>query len=312
MTVKKFLKLIPAILLTLCIFIIPLETRADFGDFAGDSDYDYDSGWDSGWHDDDDWDSDDDYDSGGNYYSGGSSHHSSGGDTDLSEIVFVGMIIIWIVLYTTRAAKRSGKNAGRRVNSRPVNRLNSIYQYLNIDPNFSTYDFQQKVSNLYVRFQKEWQNKNIEPLRPYMTGAMFGQMNSQLDNYRRNNQTNHIERISVLDTDILGWKQENGYDIIIVKLNTRIVDYVTDDYTGQVIRGSATKEKFMTYEWTLVRTTGVTTARSTGTTSQICPYCGAHVDINQNSVCEYCGSVLTTDTFDWAVSNIKGISQHTK
>ena len=68
----------------------------------------------------------------------------------------------------------------------------------------------------------------------------------------------------------------------------------------------------MTYEWTLVRTTGVNTSRSTGTTGQTCPYCGANVNINQSAVCEYCGSVLTTDTFDWAVSNIKALSQRTR
>ena len=43
-----------------------------------------------------------------------------------------------------------------------------------------------------------------------------------------------------------------------------------------------------------------------------CPYCGAHVDINHSAVCEYCNSVLTTDSFDWAVSNIKGIAQRSK
>ena len=107
-------------------------------------------------------------------------------------------------------------------------------------------------------------------------------------------------------------KQENGKDVMIARLDTRIVDYVVDDRTGAIHRGSCKTEKFMTYEWSLVRTTGVVTGTIKGTSGQTCPYCGAHVDINHSAVCEYCNSVLTTDSFDWAVSNIKGIAQRSK
>ena len=311
---KKFLKSLAFALMLLGLVIMPLGTRADFGDFAGDSDYDsggwdsggwdndYDSGWDSG--NSYNWDDDDDY----------SSSHSSSGGSDSTVFAFtVGAIAVCTVMGMSKNSRKNNKKTEHHTYTpKPKNELRSIYEYLNVDPNFSTYDFQEKVSNLYVRFQNEWQNKNIEPLRPYMTSAMFAQMDRQLDKYRQNNQTNHVDRIAVLDTLILGWKQENGLDIIVIQLDTRIVDYVTDDNTGAIVRGDNTHEKFMTYEWTLVRTTGVTTSKSAGTTSQTCPYCGAHIDMNQNAVCEYCGSVLTTDTFDWAVSNIKGISQHTQ
>ncbi|SEH55223.1 Tim44-like domain-containing protein [Ruminococcus flavefaciens] len=300
---KKFLKSLAFALMLLCLVVIPLGTRADFGDFAGDSDYD--SGWDSGGWDNDydsgnsyDWDDDDDY-------------HSSGGGGLNGFALAVGAIAVFTVMGMSSASKKN-KNEHHTYTLKPENDLRSIYEYLDIDPDFSNPDFIEKVSNLYVRFQNEWQNKNIEPLRPYMTSAMFAQMDRQLDKYRQNNQTNHVERIAVLNTEILGWRQESGLDVIVIQLDTRIVDYVTDDNTGAIVRGDNTHEKFMTYEWTLVRTTGVTTSKSTGTTSQTCPYCGAHIDINQNTVCEYCGSVLTTDTFDWAVSSIKGISQHTK
>ncbi len=310
---KKFLKSLAFSMILLGLVIIPLGSRADFGDFSGDSDYDsggwdsdydsdYDSGWDSGnsysWDDDDD-------------YSG--SHSSSGSSGDSTAFAFaVGAIAVFTVMGMSANSRKNKKNEHHTYTLKPENDLRNIYDYLDVDPDFSTPDFIEKVSNLYVRFQNEWQNKNIEPLRPYMTSAMFAQMDRQLDKYRQNNQTNHVDRIAVLNTEILGWKQENGFDIIVIQLDTRIVDYVTDDNTGAIVRGDNTHEKFMTYEWTLIRTTGMTTPKSTGTTSQTCPYCGAHIDINQNAVCEYCGSVLTTDTFDWAVSNIKGISQHTK
>lgn len=309
---KKFLKSLAFAMMLLCLVVIPLGTRADFGDFAGDSDYD--SGWDSG----SDWDSDyDSWDSGNSYdwddddYSG--SHSSSGGGDSGAFVVAITAIAVFTVMGMSAGSRKNNKKTEHHTYTlKPENQLRSIYDYLDVDPDFSISDFIEKVSNLYVRFQNEWQNKNIDPLRPYMTSAMFAQMDRQLDKYRQNNQTNHVERIAVLNTELIGWRQEGGLDVIVIQLDTRIVDYVTDDNTGAIVRGDNTHEKFMTYEWTLVRTTGVTTSKSTGTTSQTCPYCGAHIDINQNTVCEYCGSVLTTDTFDWAVSSIKGISQHTQ
>lgn len=322
---KRFFRLIPVIAMLLCLIIIPLGSRADFGDYAGDSDYGDSGGWDSDWDSGSSWDDDDDWDSGSHR----GHYKPDDGIYDEDEIRMglyltggimgsIALAVVFSIIFSILKKmfpEKFDKYYRHRINRNTSvlsNNLRSIYEYLNVDPEFSTYEFREKISNLYVRFQNEWEKKNIEPLRPYLTSSFFAQMDAQLDKYRQSNQTNHVDRIAVLDTDILGWKQESGFDIIVIRLKTRIVDYVTNDNTGAIVRGSNTAEKFMTYDWTLVRKSSVKTSRSTGTTAQTCPHCGAHIDINQNTVCEYCGSVLTTDTFDWAVSNIKGISQRTK
>lgn len=297
---KGFKKLIPLILMILTMILVPLGTRADFGDYSGDSDYgdsDWgDSDWgDSGWDDDSDYDSD---------YSG-----SSGGGI---EGVIITCVVIFIVAIINKKTSKSTKNTTTNNTSENHSDLRNVSEYNSIDPNFSAADMTEKISNLYVRFQNCWTAKDIDPLRPYLTDAMFAQMDRQLDGYRQRKETNRVERISVLGVRLLGWKQENGKDVMIARLDTRIVDYVVDDRTGAILRGSSKTEKFMTYEWSLVRTTGVVTGTIKGTSGQTCPYCGAHVDINHSAVCEYCNSVLTTDSFDWAVSNIKGIAQRSK
>ncbi|MCR5601752.1 MAG: 39S ribosomal protein L45 [Ruminococcus sp.] len=305
---KKFKKIIPVILLILSILIIPLSSRADFGDFSGDSDYG--GGWDSGGSS---WDSGgSSWDSGGSY----SGSSSGGGSADPAEVIFI--LIIFAVLYIipkiTDNQKRN-KHIKQMMNApRPscTADLRNMSSYLQTDPSFSESEFREKLSNLYVRFQNDWQAKDIHELRPYLSDSFYAQMDRQLDKYRQSNQTNRVERIAVLGVELKGWKPEYDHDVIVAVLNTRIVDYVVDDATGKVVRGSNTKEKFMKYEWTLIRSKGVKTSRSTGTTAQTCPHCGAHIDINRSTVCEYCDSVLTTDTFDWVITNIKGLSQQTR
>lgn len=312
---RKLRKWVPLLLAAVMLFSItaaPLGIHAlDFGDYAGDNDYG-------------DWGGSDDHD-------GGSSSSGDGLGSLiwwLFKVVYdlfgvpgvIVLLLIFAIIYIVRKNQKKGNGGGTTV-QKPVSpggqrtdrsTLRPIHTYYEVDPQFDDNAFKEKLSNLYVQFQNAWQDKNMESLRPYLTDAMYAQFDRQLDAYRRNHQTNYIERIAVLSVELAGWKQESGKDTVIAELRTRIVDYVMDDNTGTIIRGSNTQEKFMTYEWTLVRTSGQVTGQSSGMTGQSCPYCGAHIDINHTAVCEYCGSVLTTDTFDWVVSNIKGISQRTQ
>ena len=282
--------------------------RADFGDFGGDNDY---GGFDSGDYDwDYDYDSDDDDDDDGYYYYGGSGSSSdSGGSSILGGAILVAIIIL--VIYLSQRKKGGSTPVMPGAQATDASTLRTMQEYLSLDPQFSESAFREKLSNLYVQFQNAWQSKDLTPLRPYLTDAYFNKCDRQLDAYRQNRQTNRIDRPSVLGVDLVGWKQEAGVDVVVARLRTRIVDYVVDDATGNVVRGSNTAEKFMEYEWDLVRSSGQITGASSGTTAQTCPHCGAPIDVNHTAVCEYCGSVLTTDTFDWAVREIKGLSQRT-
>ena len=299
---KNKKRLIPLIILLLCMLVIPMPVHADFGDFAGDSDY------------------------GGGDYGGGGGDSSSSGDGDgLFEIFyylfrFLGwkgtLILIAVIFVLSMISKKKAKNAPPPLYSPPVESFDTEFDHIStfnkVDPNFSEAEFREKLSNFYIHFQQSWQNKDISDLRPYLTDALYAKSDRQLDSYRKNNQTNHVDHPTVLNVEILGWKKDQGNYVIAAVLNTRIVDYVTDDSTGEVIRGSNTKEKFMAYEWRLIRSADKLTALNTGTSSVTCPYCGANVNINRSAVCEYCDSVIHVDTFDWVVSEIKGVSQITR
>ena len=180
------------------------------------------------------------------------------------------------------------------------------------DPDFSREAFLERVSNMYVQLQEAWEAKKWEPIRIMMTDALYNQFKRQLDEYIRNNHTNHVDRIAVLSAEIIGYRQDEVNDIIKVLLKTRIVDYVENDADGSLVSGDRSREKFMTYEWTLIRAKGVKTAHDPGVSQVNCPSCGAPMSVNQSGKCEYCGSVLTSGQYDWIISAIRGISQVTR
>jgi predicted lipid-binding transport protein (Tim44 family) len=185
-------------------------------------------------------------------------------------------------------------------------------EYEQLDENFDKAELTSKLSNLYVQMQDCWQKKDISPIRPYCTDAFFTQMDNQIQRKKQQGQTNYIERIAVLSVELRGWCQEGGNDVLVARLNTRIVDYTLDDKTGKLISGSRDKEKFMVYEWDLVRTTGTKTEKDKPMQTVNCPNCGAPVEINASAKCPYCGSVITLEEHDFALNAIRAISQQTR
>ena len=116
----------------------------------------------------------------------------------------------------------------------------------------------------------------------------------------------------MLGSRIVGYYQDEVNDNLVVELRTRIVDYTVKDATGEVVSGSKTAEKFLTYEWTLIRSKDSVTPDKEALKEIHCPNCGAAVHINHSGQCEYCGQVITVNEYDWVISAIRGISQQTR
>ena len=290
--------------------LLSVVSFADFGDYAGDSDWGFDSGSDWGGGSDWDYDYGSDYDSDYYYSFGSGSGSYSGGNFFWTLVVFVAIVAIAVLGNGKRFGKtgKNGKvNLGRQQPEKPL--VNRIDELKKKDPNFSEAKFLDDAANLYVRMQNCWTAKDLEPVRPHLTTELYAKSDRQIQAYKNNHQTDHVERISVLDTRIVGCDADNVNDIITVQLTARIVDYVTNDDTGAIIRGSNSKELFMTYQWTFIRSLGKTTGESGDIDSEHCPNCGAPIDLNQSAVCPYCGATVTSGDYDWVVSNIRGISQ---
>jgi len=313
---KKWLQRICSILLVLFLVgVTSLPAAADLGGFSGDSDYGYDYDYDYGYDDSDyGYDDDDDY-----IFFGSGSGLDDGGDGIGGGGISIGaIIVIVIVFYLIMKNAKSSKHAASE-QARPINmqrpedtrNLSPISAYSALDPNFNQADLKEKLSNLYVQMQNACQDKNLDSLRPYFTDALFAQLERQIDALRRNGQTNYVERIAVLSVVLNGYYQAGGDDHIIATLNTRIVDYTVNDETGELISGSKTAEKFMTYEWDLTRPTGTITDPEGEMKVINCPNCGAPVNINQTAKCEYCDSVITVENHDFVLSSIRGLAQRT-
>lgn len=328
-----------------------VNTKADFGDYGGDVDYGgYDSGYDFGGNDygndygGNDYDHDYDRTTTSYYYyvkypSVDSSTYEKmfyiiNSRNNAADVEALGAVTpevdgssalfgtgtfgfaIGYIIHTLKK-KFSRKKPNRPSGPRPegakrtdASKLLPIDDYKQIDTGFNEEEFKAKVSDMYVKFQESWQKKDMDDLRPYLTDEFYAQCESGLDNYTRNRQTNIIDDIIVKSVQLKGWWHDNTNDVIVAELETEITDYVISDDTGEVVRGNKDARRIMQYEWSLVRQSGVTSGAEEDLT-KVCPNCGAPLTLNAAGECEYCGSILTMEARDWAVSAIKGLSQRT-
>ncbi|MBQ9564853.1 MAG: zinc-ribbon domain-containing transport protein [Synergistaceae bacterium] len=315
-----FKTLAAGLCLFVCVALFSGRAESDFGGFSGNSDY----GGGGGGH------------SGGGHsgsWGGGGGGHSgySGGDINLTPLLgaamlsssdgddwILGIIVVAMLLFIASKMIKDRQSAQTPRGGVPVQTaqggaaagLKPMSEYRRLDPNFDEAKFNSTLSNLYVQMQDAWHEKNLEVLRPYLTDVFYTQMDRQLDGLRRARQTDCTERIAVLGVELLGWDQANGMDRVVARLRTRIVTYILDE-RGNVVSGDRNREKFMEYEWDLLRKSGTKTEESGDLQTVNCPHCGAPLTIGAAGKCPYCGSVVSTLNTNWAVSAIRGISQRT-
>ena len=298
---KKNFKILTVLLIAVAVLItLSLPFSADLGDYSGGSDY-------GDWGSSSDYSSSYDYDSD---YSGIPFVFGGGGGDFGIVILIVAAIIIFIMIKNKKSGGSTGPVApgATGVDRSTLKPMSALKEE---DPMFSDTNFKEKLSNLYVQMQNCCTAKDIEPLRPYLTDNLYNQFNRQIEMLKQTNRTNRIDRIAVLEVELLGYTDDSVNDTVYAQLKTRITDYIIDDKTGAVVSGSNTAEKFMVYEWALIRSKGKKTDASVESKIVNCPNCGAPVNLNHTAKCEYCGTVIASADFDWTLTSVKGISQRT-
>ncbi len=308
------ISIVMALVTNLTIQIFDTTVYADVGSFE-----DY-SGGGSSWS------------SGGSSWDSGSSWSSSSWDDDdygSSSGIFIfgggfGSLLFWIIIIViciavsknTKKGQNNNRNAefyNRQMTNNAVNMQALEATQTQIenkiqanDPAFNKEEFVAWSKNLFVKLQQAWTARDWSTIRTFETENLFEQHKNQLQGYINNNQINVMDRICVNYAHLYNYRVEGDKEILTVRLNSRMEDYIIDATTKQVLKGQKGLDKVNTYLLTFIRKNGVKTKPGTievNTTN--CPNCGAPTQITSSGKCDYCGSVITTGEYNWVLSNLE-------
>ena len=285
------------------------------------NDYDYDWGGDDwGWDDDDDWDWDDDDDH--YYYGGGSSGSSSGGSGGsglYAGAIAIVVVIVIVILRSTKSTVRTNTPTvryGQGSQGRNVflpDRNGQIQEIIRKkDPNFSADDFVTFAKQVYIDIQTAWCSRDLTPVRPIMHQNLYNTTQRQIQDKIDKQVVYHYESMAINTAYLTSFVRDKDYEYLTVYLNARMIDYQTDEKTGNIIKGDKFTRWDMRYKLKFTRSTGVTTKdKISGAHEYNCPNCGAPLEITSTGVCEYCGSTVSTGDYSWVLTDFTSIRDDT-
>ncbi len=125
-----------------------------------------------------------------------------------------------------------------------------------MDSSFSEKGFKDVAEDIFFKIQGAWTRRNLNPVRDVLSPEMFGIMKKDIDGLIAEKRVNRLENIAVREVEITEAGQDHGEEFITVRLYANLLDYVTDERSGEVLSGSSNEPvKFVEY-WTFTRSVG--------------------------------------------------------
>ena len=171
------------------------------------------------------------------------------------------------------------------------------------DPNFAAEPFKTYVKEVYIQVQEAWEQKKWNQIRPFESNALFNVHSRQLQEYIDMKQTNYMNRQNIRSCVIADYRMDGEYEVVTVKLDASLLDYVLDDETGKLIEGSKSEYQHRSYRLEFLRKNVVKTKAEEGISTTNCPNCGAPTEVTSAGQCEFCQSIITSGDYGWVLNH---------
>ena len=171
---------------------------------------------------------------------------------------------------------------------------------LTYDSSFNEAEFLSRVANIYVMLCNSLMLEDLERVKHMISKQVFDKYNNLLDTLQKNNERQMFDELNVKTSNITDIRVDDNNIYIDVTLISRYLNYVIDKQINKLKRGNNNTRVELNNYLTFVK------KRETKKQSiaRTCPNCGAHMDINYNGKCAYCGSIYNTSDFDYILDSI--------
>jgi predicted lipid-binding transport protein (Tim44 family) len=125
-----------------------------------------------------------------------------------------------------------------------------------MDPHFDEGLFKETAMDTFFKVQGAWMNRELTTVQDLLTDEMKGIVQRDIDTLLRDKKVNRLENIAVRKVEIVETWQETGQDFLTILFTANLLDYTTDDSTGEVVEGSKTDPVRFEEFWTFTRPVG--------------------------------------------------------
>lgn len=250
------------------------------------------------------WDYDD-YGSGSYHSSGSSSSELDGGETI---ILFIVLITIIIIILLSKYRQKINGTTSDPMTENTLNNYKSITEeelkkYL---PNYTLSKLEDELYNNFIKVQESWSDFDYDKMRELCTDELYNTYKSQLEVLKIKKGKNIMDGFNRERVVIFNIKEENGTICVSCALCASFHDYVIDENSGNVTRGDKNITMTNIYQLEYIR------EKDNSKDMDKCPSCGAPIEGNTSSTCEYCGSTIVYNAKKFVLSKKIMIRQFNK
>jgi predicted lipid-binding transport protein (Tim44 family) len=125
-----------------------------------------------------------------------------------------------------------------------------------MDPSFNEKAFKDLSEDIFFKIQGAWTKRDLSNVRGLLSREMFDVFQRDVNRMLAEKQSNRLENIAVREVEIIEAGQDRGEEFVTARFYANLLDYTSDDKTGQIISGSSSDPvKFVEY-WTFSRNVG--------------------------------------------------------
>jgi len=226
--------------------------------------------------------------------------------------------IIIVAFYVIRRRRNPTNTTRRAVNllEKDRNRITGHDQGLSrlksMDPDFDAELFLERTRKAAVELQDAWLARELEPVRRFMSDAVYNRFSVQLSLLGHRNLKNVMSDHAYTGFSILAVDSGSDYDTIHVKITGRARDIEVPAYMDEEkASAKASKAPLETYHevWSLMRRKGAKTKPGINPVEGNCPNCGAPLELAHVTKCDHCGALVDSGEHDWVLAEITQYSE---
>jgi predicted lipid-binding transport protein (Tim44 family) len=169
------------------------------------------------------------------------------------------------------------------------------------DPAFDENVFLGQVQRLFFAVLEAWTALKPALSQGVMASLIWEEQKSQIAIYAQRRWRNILGPLTFTSAVIAG-ALSDSFDTVTVRINANSADYDVDA-GGSAIQGDPYPWDW-TEDWIFQRPSTAVTGRPGTITSQLCPNCGASVNVDITSICPFCDAAVISGKFGWLLTRI--------
>ena len=160
-------------------------------------------------------------------------------------------------------------------------------------------EFEEWVKEIFLKIQNAWNENDYESLINIESKFLYERDSEKIKKYIKENKREVRECVIISCVEIYGHKENEENQSLKAILKVSLENYVYDINTKEIFSGIKDYKVDRIYKITFRK-------REKQQDQKVrCEKCNAPIDLFNTRKCEYCGTILKINKFDWVVEDIE-------